>query len=167
MPQISRAVAVQPPPPPPAPAEPSILDRLRNALKPDVDAGVLSIVGTPATPVVRVSTRNGFASAGAVLQPALAAVLERIGTALKSEPGRVQVIGYTDNQPIRTVQFPSNFQLSATRAQAARAAIARTLGDPARLGAEGRADEDPISSNATAEGREQNRRIEVVLHRQE
>jgi type VI secretion system protein ImpK len=65
------------------------------------------------------------------------------------------------------VQFPSNFQLSAARAQAASSAIARTIGDAGRLRAEGRADADAIASNATAEGREQNRRIEVVLHRQD
>jgi type VI secretion system protein ImpK len=79
----------------------------------------------------------------------------------------VQVIGYTDNQPIHTVQFPSNYQLSKSRAEAARDIIVRALGDPPRVTAEGRADADPIASNATAAGREQNRRIEVVLRRQE
>ena len=165
MPQISRAVVVQPPPPPPAPPELTVLDRLAAALRPDLDSGAVSIVGTAATPVLRVSNRNGFAAGRAVLSPALAAVLERIGTALRTEPGSVEVTDYTDSQPIRTVQFPSNFQLSGARAQAASAAIGRTLGDPGRLRAAGRADADPIASNATAEGREQNRRIEVVLHR--
>jgi type VI secretion system protein ImpK len=65
------------------------------------------------------------------------------------------------------VQFPSNFQLSTARAKAASAVVAHTLGNPARLSAEGRADADPIASNKTAEGREQNRRIEIVLHRQD
>jgi type VI secretion system protein ImpK len=167
MPQISRAVVVQPPPPPPTPPEPGILDRLRASLKADLDSGIVSVVGTAATPVVRVSNRNGFATGRAVLPPAFAAVLERIGTALRNEPGSVQVIAYTDNQPVRTVQFPSNFQLSAARAQAASTAIARTIGDAGRLRAEGRADADAIASNATAEGREQNRRIEIVLHRQD
>ena len=77
------------------------------------------------------------------------------------------MIDYTDDQPVRTVRFPSNFQLSVARASAVRAIIARDLGDPARISAEGRADADPIASNATAEGREQNRRIEIVLHRQD
>jgi type VI secretion system protein ImpK len=163
MPQISRAAPVEPPPPPP---EPSILDRLRTALATDVDSGAVSVVGTPATPIIRVSNRNGFASGSAVPQASLVATLERIGTVLKEDPGQVQVIGYTDDQPIRTVQFPSNFQLSSARAQAASAVIARTLGNPARLSFEGRADADPIASNATPAGREQNRRIEVVLHRQ-
>ena len=77
------------------------------------------------------------------------------------------MIDYTDNQPVRSVRFPSNFQLSVARANAVRAIIARSVGDPARVSAEGRADADPIASNATAEGREQNRRIEIVLHRQD
>ena len=165
MPQISRAVAVQPPPPPPAPPEPTILDRLRTSLQPDIDSGVVRIVGTAAMPIIRVSNRNGFAAGRAVLRPGLASVLERIGAALKNEPGEVQVIGYTDNQPIHTVQFPSNFQLSNARAKAASAAIARTIGNASRVRSEGRADADPIASNATAEGREENRRIEIVLHR--
>jgi type VI secretion system protein ImpK len=90
-----------------------------------------------------------------------------VGAALTNEPGTVRVIGYTDNQPIHTVRFPSNFQLSSARAEAAGAAIARALGNRAPLHTEGRADADPIASNETAEGREQNRRTEVVLHRQE
>jgi type VI secretion system protein ImpK len=77
------------------------------------------------------------------------------------------VIDYTDNQPFRSVRFPSNFQLSAARANAVRAIIARDAGDPARVSSEGRADADPIAPNTTAEGREQNRRIEIVLHGQD
>ena len=100
------------------------------------------------------------------MQPSFKPLLDRIGLALKEEPGSVQVIGYTDDQPIRTITFPSNFQLSAARAQAASAIIATTVGDKSRLTAEGRADADPIASNATAEGRERNRRIEIVLNRQ-
>jgi len=167
MPQISRAVVVQPPPQPPAPPEPTVLDRLRASLKPDLDSGAVSLVGTAATPIVRVSNSNGFAAGRATPSPALTAVLERIGTALKPESGTVQVIDYTDDQPTHTVQFPSNFQLSTARAKAASAAVAHTLGTTARLSSEGRADADPIASNKTAEGREQNRRIEIVLHRQD
>jgi type VI secretion system protein ImpK len=166
MPQITRAAIVQPPPPPPPPPEPTVLDRLAAALKPDIDSGMITLTGTAATPIVRVSYRNGFASARAVVQPPLATLLDHVGQALKNEPGKIDVIGYTDNEPVRTVQFPSNFQLSKARAQAAAAALGRALGDPGRISAEGRADADPIAPNTTAEGREQNRRIEIVLHRQ-
>jgi len=167
MPRIDRAVAVQPPPPPPPPPEPSVLDRLAAALKPDIDSGTVAIAGTPAAPIVRVATKAGFGPAAATVQPPLAAVLDRIGTALKTEPGSIDVIAYTDNQPIHTVKFPSNFQLSAARAEAARATLAHALGDPTRIRVEGRADADPVASNATPEGREQNRRLDIVLHRQE
>jgi type VI secretion system protein ImpK len=167
MPQVTRAAIVQPLPPPPAPPEPTVLDRLRTSLQPDIDNRAISLLGTAAIPIVRIADPAMFAPASAVLQPASRPLLERIAAALRNQSGSLQVIDYTDDQPVRTVRFPSNFQLSVARANAVRAVIARDLGDPARVSAEGRADADPIASNATAEGREQNRRIEIVLHRQD
>ncbi len=165
MPQIARVAPVLPPPPPPTPLEPTVLDRLRGFLKPEIDQGLVSVLGTPANPVVRVRNRGLFGSGSAIVQPGFLPLLERIGLALKPEKGSVSIIGYTDNQPIRTVQFPSNFQLSTARAEAAKAVLARSIGDASRLSAEGRADAEPVAPNTTAEGREQNRRIEIVLHR--
>ena len=81
------------------------------------------------------------------------------------ERGYSLVLGNTDDQPIRTVRFPSNFHLSLARAEAARGLLAAALGDASRIVAEGRADTEPVAPNATAEGREENRRIEVVLLR--
>ncbi len=166
MPAIARVAVVAPPPPPPAPPEPGVLDKLRTFLKPEIDQGLVTVLGDENTPIVRIRNRGMFPSGSATVQPSFYGLLERIGTALKAEVGPVTVVGYTDNQPIRTVQFPSNFQLSTARAEAAKAIIARTVGDPGRIRAEGRADADPVASNATAEGRDENRRIEVVLHRQ-
>jgi type VI secretion system protein ImpK len=161
MPVITRAAIVRPPPP--APAAPSVLDRLRASLKADIEAGIVSIGGTATMPIVRVGNRNGFAAGSAVLPRNLEAVLDRVATALKAEPGQLELTAYTDNQPIRTVRFPSNFALSSARAKVAAAVVARAVGDPARVHFQGRADADPIASNATAEGREQNRRIEISL----
>ena len=163
MPEIVRAGLVQPVLPPPAPPEPTLLDRLRASLQSDLDSGAITLLGTPATPVIRVADHGMFAPAGAVVQPGALPVLDRIALAVRSEGGSVHVIDYTDNQPVRTVQFPSTFQLSAARADAVRAILARTIGDTGRLSAEGRADAEPIAPNTTAEGREQNRRIELVL----
>ena len=166
MPQVTRAAIVQPLPPPPAAPEPTVLDRLGATLRPDIDSGAVSLLGTPATPIIRITGRAMFASGSAVVQATSLPLLERITAALRAESGSLRVIDHTDNQPIRTVQFPSNFQLSAARANAVGAIVARNVGDSARVTAEGRADADPIASNTTAEGREQNRRIEIVLHRQ-
>jgi type VI secretion system protein ImpK len=155
------AVAVAPPPP-----EPSSLDKLRQFLKPEIDQKLVEVLGTPAQPLVRIIGRNMFASGSATLTASFKPLLERIGLALKEEIGPVKVIGYTDSEPIRTIAFPSNFQLSTARAQAASTIIGAALGEPSRITVEGRADADPIAPNSTPEGRERNRRIEVVLTRQ-
>ncbi|MBS0644716.1 MAG: type VI secretion system protein TssL, long form [Proteobacteria bacterium] len=165
MPMIQRVALVQPPPAPP-PQLPGAMDKLRGFLRPEIEQGLVTVVGTDAVPVVRIRNRGMFLSGSAEVQPRFNSLLERIGQALSTERGAVQVLGYTDNQPIRTIQFPSNFQLSAARAKAAAAIIARTIGEPGRITTEGRADADPIGNNATQEGREENRRIEVVLRRE-
>jgi type VI secretion system protein ImpK len=165
MPAITRAAPVRPPPPPPPQAAPAP-DPLYVFLKPEIDQGLVTVLGDHAMPIVRIRNRGMFGSGSATVAPSYAHLLERIGEALKAEKGPVTVDGYTDNQPIHTVQFPSNFQLSSARAEAARAIIVRALGDPARVTAQGHADSDPIASNATPEGRDENRRIEVVLRRQ-
>jgi type VI secretion system protein ImpK len=168
MPTITRTpiVEVKPVPTPLPPPEPTVMDRLRKFLQPEIEQGLVEVTGTVGQPLIRITGRGMFASGAAAVQPSFKPLLDRIGLALKEEPGSVQVIGYTDDQPIRTITFPSNFQLSAARAQAAMAIIATTVGDKSRLTAEGRADADPIASNATPEGRERNRRIEIVLNRQ-
>ncbi len=163
MPKIIRPAPVKPPAPPPKPPE---VDRFCNFLKPEVDQGLITVSCDASRALVRIRNSGLFASGSATVAPTYVRLLERIGEALKAEKGPVTVNGYTDNQPIHTVQFPSNFQLSTARAEAARAIIARALGDPARITAIGHADADPIDTNATPEGREQNRRIEVVLQRQ-
>ncbi len=119
----------------------------------------------PASRIVRILNRGMFASGSAVVETRFVPVLERVGAALKDEKGKIEIIGYTDNQPIHTVRFPSNFELSVARAKAARAIIAESFTDPSRVTAEGRGEADPIADNGTPAGREQNRRIEILLPR--
>jgi type VI secretion system protein ImpK len=161
MPAITRVAPVRPPelvqPPPPEP--------LYVFLKPEIDEGLVTVIGDHSMPIVRIRNKGMFPSGSATINQGYYKLLERIGNALKQEKGPVQVIGYTDNQPIHTVRFPSNFQLSTSRANAAHDLIVNALGDSGRVTAIGKADADPIASNATEEGRDQNRRIEVVLRR--
>jgi type VI secretion system protein ImpK len=164
MPQITRVAPVRPPPPPPP--QTVAPEPLYVFLKPEIDQGLVAVLGDHAMPIVRIHNTGLFASGSATVAPNYVHLLERIGEALKAEKGPVTVDGYTDNQPIHTVQFPSNFQLSTKRAEAARDIIAHALGDPGRITAQGHADADPLAPNTTPEGREQNRRIEVVLRRQ-
>jgi type VI secretion system protein ImpK len=168
MPTITRTpiVEAQPAATPPLPPEPTVLDRLRKFLQPEIEQGLVEVTGTVGQPLVRITGRGMFPSGSATVQPSFKPLLDRIGLALKEEPGTVKVIGYTDDQPIRTIAFPSNFQLSTARAKEAGSLIATSMGDASRLSAEGRADADPIATNSTPEGRERNRRIEVLLNRQ-
>ena len=86
----------------------------------------------------------------------------RIGKALNDVPGPVIIAGHTDNQPIRSLRFPSNWHLSKDRAASARAVLAGFV-KPERLTAEGRADTEPVADNNSVEGRARNRRVEITL----
>jgi chemotaxis protein MotB len=117
--------------------------------------------------VVRVLTDNLlFDSGSATLQPGADQLLNEVGQLLNLDPTHpITVEGHTDNQPIATAQFPSNWELSTARAtNVVRFLISRGV-DRYRLGAVGYADLHPIASNATAAGRAQNRRVEIVLMR--
>ena len=93
--------------------------------------------------------------------------MQRIGAALEEVGGRIVVTGHTDNQPIRSVQFPSNWHLSQDRAREVVSILETIVKDQSRLESEGRGDTEPVAQNDSAEGRALNRRVEVMLYRQE
>jgi type VI secretion system protein ImpK len=162
MPQIVRAAPVVAPVEP-APPGPTILDRLKGFLSPEIAEGKVSILGTVSAPIIRINNTGLFASGSAVVEDDDVPLLQRIGQALSHEKGSVVVTGYSDNQPIHTLQFPSNFELSTARAQAAAAIIDQSIGDQSRITAKGMGDADPIASNDTADGRAQNRRVDITM----
>ncbi len=117
--------------------------------------------------VVRVLTDNLlFASGSATLQPGADNLLAEVAQLLNLDSSHpITVEGHTDNQPISNAQFPSNWELSTTRAtNVVRFLISQGV-NRYRLGAVGYADLHPIASNATAAGRARNRRVEIVLMR--
>ena len=163
LPTIVRAQPVVAPIEPVAPG-PTILDRISGFLSPEIAAGKVSVLGTVNEPIVRINNKGLFGSGSAVVEDDDVPLLQKIGTALGRETGTVVVTGYTDNQPIHTLQFPSNFELSNARAQAAASIMDQTIGDQSRITAKGMGDADPVAANNTADGRAQNRRIEIVLN---
>ena len=94
-------------------------------------------------------------------------MLHRVAEALNEVSGEVLVTGYTDNVPIRTLRFPSNWELSRERAEVVKRMIESRLKGPHavpnRVRAEGRADNDPVAPNDSVENRARNRRVEVTL----
>jgi type VI secretion system protein ImpK len=164
LPAIERAVL----PVPPAavsPASGDLVARFRQFLAPEIAQNLVLVEGDAQRLMIRVMSRGMFESGSADLEPRFVGLMQRIGQSLRDEPGRVLVLGHSDNQPIRTVRFPSNFELSAARAESARRVLADAAGQPGRFRSTGRADNEPLASNTTPEGREANRRIEIVLAR--
>ncbi len=162
---IARAAAVPTPPPPaPVPVAPSnTAAHLRTFLAPEIKEGLVEVIEDAQTITVRIANHNMFGSGEATLSASYGPLLDRIGTALQDEPGKVLVVGHTDNQPIRTARFPSNWQLSTARAETVAKTIEAKLSDPSRVKAEGHADNEPIASNATRDGQQRNRRTDIVV----
>jgi len=115
---------------------------------------------------VRVSVKaSGFFDPGsALIREDSLRSLEKIGDVLKATNRNLRVEGHTDDQPIHTEKFPSNWELSATRATTVvRYLIARHHIHPSRLAAVAYADQRPKVSNDSDKNRAQNRRIDVLI----
>ena len=140
-------------------------NKVKQFLEPEVQAGRVQVFEDAQTITIRLTNRSMFASGAATLAASITPLFTRIGDALNDEKGDVAVYGYTDDQPIRTARFPSNFELSQARAEAVGDLLRARLTDPKRLRAQGKGQNSPIASNATLEGRQENRRTEIVLLR--
>ena len=89
--------------------------------------------------------------------------MKRVAHALSQVKGQILITGHTDNQPIRSMRFPSNWHLSQERADAVRDILASNGVGADRIRAEGRADGEPVVDNTTPANRALNRRVEVIL----
>lgn len=137
--------------------------RLKPLLTAEIAQGQLDVIeeGLASHVVLRGDRfyEPGRAEIRADAQP----VIARVAEAMNRVPGRVTVVGHTDDRPIRSPRFPSNYELSLQRAQGVAALLAERLQDRGRIRAEGRADSRPVASNDTPEGRSRNRRVEITL----
>ena len=119
---------------------------------------------TPEGFVISLKELGFFDSGQAALLPGASAKLERIAKVL-SRPGlEIRVEGHSDDQPIHTDQFRSNWELSMARAMNVLLLLVDDAGfDPRRISASGFGQYRPIADNATAEGRKMNRRVDLVV----
>jgi chemotaxis protein MotB len=136
-------------------------EALASSLDNEIKAGRIQISELKGKVTVRMSERVLFPSGSATVSRAGRETLEKIADAFKAVKGRIiRVEGHTDNVPIRTARFPSNWELSSARAIAVVRMLQERGVDPTLLGAAGYAEYQPIATNDTPEGRAQNRRIE-------
>ena len=112
---------------------------------------------------VTIQGDNLFSSGSTTVNRSLIPLLHRIADALNQLPGEVLITGHSDNVPIRSSRYPSNWHLSKARADAVAKIIQQNLTNPDRTLIEGRSDLDPIAPNTTRQGRAKNRRVEVTL----
>ena len=116
--------------------------------------------------VLNISGDLMFASGEATLSPEAIQVLDRISNYVLQSDRPLDVVGHTDNVPISTPLFPSNWELSAARAGSAVRYLVDRGVDAQRMRAIGRASTRPVDSNSSAEGRSLNRRVEFIFNLQ-
>ena len=151
------------PPPVAAAVQAAPKPRLAQFLAPDIKAGLVAVRDEVDRSVVTIRGDGLFAPASAALNPEREALMGRIADALVLAGGQVLVTGHTDNTPMRSVRFPSNWHLSQERAQTVRDLLGARKVPADRLQAEGRADSEPLVANDSATNRALNRRVEVTL----
>ncbi|MBD3619636.1 MAG: flagellar motor protein MotD [Chromatiales bacterium] len=147
----------------PGPQAEAIADEVQAAMQPLIDNDLIDIRRLDDRIEVEIKTSILFDSGSASAAGESTPVLRRLAEILRNYPNRIHVEGFTDNLPINTLVYPSNWELSAARA----ATVVRILEeygvDPARLAATGFGEHQPVADNATAEGRSANRRVVLVV----
>ena len=139
-------------------------EMLRRLLKTEIKEGQIDVESTARTILIRIREKGSFASGSALLNSSFVGVIDKIANALTQIEGRIAVEGHTDNVPINTFAYPSNWDLSAARS----VAVVRRMLDiaplePTRVTASGFADTRPQAINSTFQGRARNRRVEIVV----
>lgn len=136
--------------------------RLSGFLQPEIKEGLVTVLEESDRSIIRLRGDSFFGSGKAEPNTESLPVLKRIGEALAQVKGDVQIVGHSDNQPIRSLRFPSNWHLSTARAEGVRAALTAQVTE-ARMRAIGKAEADPVAPNDSAENRARNRRVDVIL----
>ena len=140
-----------------------VADELEKALQALVDANLVAVRRHEFWLEVEVRTDILFASGDARLSDKAIPALDALAGTLVKYPNPVRVEGHTDNQPINTSHFPSNWELSAARAANVVHRFARAGISPQRLSMIGFGEYRPAQSNDTAAGRDANRRVIIVI----
>ncbi|WP_311239970.1 MULTISPECIES: type IVB secretion system protein IcmH/DotU [unclassified Xanthomonas] len=144
---------------------PSAAPVLAPLLEAEQRAGLLTVqTDGDGRTTVRLASQTMFPSGSAELDPEQNRLLVRVAAALERVPGRVVVMGHTDDQPVRSLRFKDNFELSARRAESVGAVLAAGLRDPRRLQTSGAGASQPIAlPPQLPQHRARNRRVEILL----
>lgn len=145
-------------------------DKMRNVAKdilevmaPLIEQGKVRVIETSRGVTIEINDSILFSPGQALLQPALVKAMRSIADVLVPTDFPITIEGHTDNVPIKTAQFPSNWELSAVRATTVLRLFADAGVSPERLTAIGFADTRPVEPNLLADGRARNRRVTILI----
>ncbi|MDX2507500.1 MAG: flagellar motor protein MotD [Gammaproteobacteria bacterium] len=149
--------------PPENPELETLSEEISQAVQPLIDNELINIKKTDHWLEIDIKSSILFGSGDAKLSEDAEDVLSSIATLLKDYPNDVQVEGFTDNVPINTAHFPSNWELSSSRAASVVHLFEEEGVDPRRMQAIGYGEHRPIEDNASASGQNANRRVNLVI----
>jgi chemotaxis protein MotB len=141
-----------------------ISKQLNRALGPLVEKGLVDVSKNKSWVKVNINSSILFSSGSATLSRQSIPVLERIAKIIKPLDVSIHVEGFTDNVPIKNLVYPSNWELSASRAASVVHLFAKTGIDPKRMAAIGYGEFHPVADNSTREGRKKNRRVVLIIN---
>jgi chemotaxis protein MotB len=143
------------------------LEKVKAHLALEIDEGLVEVENDGnQVIIIRIRERGSFPSGKAELAPGFDAVIVKFGNVLNDISGQIVVAGHTDNIPIHTDRFYSNWDLSSARAATVIRSIVESSGQsPNRFRVAGYADTRPIDDNSSPEGRARNRRVEIFMLR--
>ena len=137
---------------------------LQQALDQEIEAGQVAVEREGSKVIIRIQEKGSFGSGSASLDPEFFEVMDKITAVLQDKSGKIVVAGHTDNIPIRTGRFRSNWELSSARAVTVLHAMLRNPNiEEERVQVEGHADTHPLVDNDTSENRAKNRRVELIV----
>ncbi|NBA95794.1 flagellar motor protein MotD [Pseudomonas sp. R5(2019)] len=148
-------------------AEPlqTIAQDVRDAFGDLIKSNQLTVRGNELWIEIELNSALLFGSGDAMPSDKAFSIIEKVAQILKPFGNPVHVEGFTDNLPIRTSQYPTNWELSSARAASIVRLLAMEGVDPGRMASVGYGEFQPVTSNDTAEGRARNRRVVLVISR--
>jgi chemotaxis protein MotB len=136
---------------------------IEDMLSDFVDQELVDVTFSEDRVIINMKDKMLFPSASAHLSRAAVNALRNISRVLNTVPNQIQVEGNTDNRPINTEEFPSNWELSAARAASVVHLMTRMGIKPQRMSAIGYAEHRPVADNSTESGRSKNRRVSLII----
>ncbi len=140
-----------------------VSDKIESAMAKLIEQKLIAVRRGALWVEVEINTSILFSSGSAILQQDALPVLKELANILKEFPNPVRVEGFTDSVPINTVAFPSNWELSAGRAASVVHLFSTEGLEPTRMAAIGFGQFRPVADNASADGRNRNRRVVIII----